>query len=147
MGVSKDKKSMGFTEVTEIELPKIKDLRGNLSFIEEQIHVPFNIQRTYWIYDVPGGEERGGHAYTNSNELIIPISGGFTVKTVRGEEKKTFALSQTNKGLFIPQLTWRKMTNFLSNSVCLVLSDTHYDDCEYIRDFSTYIKQFNLTSF
>lgn len=126
-----------------ITLPKIKDLRGNLSFIEAQNHIPFDIKRVYWIYDVPGGQERGGHAYTNSRELIIPLSGGFTVELFNGEEKKIVRLNQTNEGLLLPELTWRKITGFLSNSVCLVLSDTKYSECEYIYDFNKYVKAFN----
>jgi len=126
-------------EVRFIELPKIKDLRGNLTFLEDNNQVPFKIKRTYWIYDVPGGEERGGHAYKNSNELIIPLAGSFTVETIRGEKRETFTLNKTNHALFIPKLTWRKLTNFVSNSICLVISDTMYQDCEYIRSFMDYV--------
>ncbi len=143
MGVCKDKKSMCYNEVIEIELPKIKDLRGNLSFLEQDNHVPFKINRVYWIYDVPGGEGRGGHAYKNTAELIIPLSGGFNVDVSKGENKTTYQLNQTNKGLFIPKMTWRKIDSFISNSVCLVISDTKFEDCQYIRDFMEYIKIYN----
>ncbi|WP_430934929.1 sugar 3,4-ketoisomerase [Saccharicrinis sp. 156] len=134
---------MCYNEVKEIELPKIKDLRGNLTFLEQNHHIPFKIKRVYWIYDVPGGEDRGGHAYKNTSEFIIPLSGGFTVETSRGEKNKNYILSQTNKGLFIPPMTWRKFSNFISNSVCLVISDTDFNDCQYIRDFMQYIRIYN----
>ncbi|TLX76898.1 WxcM-like domain-containing protein [Labilibacter sediminis] len=134
---------MTYNEVTPIELPKIKDLRGNLSFLEEHNHVPFKINRTYWIYDVPGGEERGGHAFKNTTEFIVPLSGGFSVEVINGEEKQTFELNKTNCGILIPKLTWRKITNFLSNSVCLIVADTKFEDCQYIRDYNDYIKTYN----
>ena len=140
MSVCKDKKSMCYNEVIEIELPKIKDLRGNLSFLEQNNHVPFEINRVYWIYDVPGGEGRGGHAYKNTAELILPLSGGFTVDIKQGEKSSSHRLTQTNKGLYLPPMTWRKINSFVSNSVCLVISDTKFENCEYIRDFMEYIK-------
>ena len=141
---SKDNKSMVYNEVTEIELPKIKDLRGNLSFLEQYEHVPFKINRVYWVYEVPGGEERGGHAFKNTSEFIIPLSGSFKVEYQRGEKKKSIVLNQVNRGLFIPPMTWRKVTSFVSNSVCLVIADTKYEDSKYIRDFNEYIKSFEL---
>ena len=143
MSVGKDKKTMYYNEVKEIELPKIKDLRGNLTFLEQNNHVPFCIKRVYWIYDVPGGLDRGGHAFKNTSELIIPLSGGFNVDIKRGEKKTNFSLTQTNKGLYIPPMTWRKIGSFLSNSVCLVISDTEFKDTIYIRDFMEYIKIYN----
>lgn len=129
-------------EIKIIELPKIKDLRGNLSFLEENNHVPFKIQRAYWIYDVPGGEDRGAHAFTNTTEFVLPLSGGFNVETIRGEERRNFELSNVHCGLLIPAFTWRKFSNFLSNSICLVVSDTKYEDCEYIRDYVSYFNLF-----
>lgn len=134
---------MVYNEVREIELPKIKDLRGNLSFLEENTHIPFKINRAYWIYDVPGGEGRGGHAYKNTAEFIIPLSGSFTVEITRGETNENYHMSRTNKGLYVPKLTWREITDFTSNSVCLVITDTAYEDCQYIRDFMEYIGLFN----
>nr|WP_321453716.1 FdtA/QdtA family cupin domain-containing protein [uncultured Carboxylicivirga sp.] len=125
-------------EIKLITLPKIVDLRGNLSFIEENNHIPFKIARSYWIYDVPGGEQRGGHAYINSCEFIIALKGSFDVELYTGDEKQTFTLSSANQGLFIPKLTWRKVCNFISGSICLVISDTTYNECKYIRDFNTY---------
>ncbi len=125
-----------------IELPKIKDLRGNLSFLEDNNHIPFKIKRAYWIYDIPGGEERGSHAYRNASEFVILLSGGFTVKTIRGEEERNFQLDKANFGLFLPPYTWRKFSNFLSNSICLVVSDTNYKNCEDICDYNDYYNEF-----
>ncbi len=125
-------------EVRFIELPKIKDLRGNLSFLEDSHQIPFKIQRVYWIYDVPGGEERGGHAFKNTTEFILPLSGAVCIETIRGEEKQTYNLCSTNKGILIPPYTWRKIGGFLSNSICLVVADTKYEECEYMRDFNVY---------
>ena len=124
-----------------IDIPKIKDLRGNLSFVEDNKHVPFKIKRAYWIYDVPGGEERGGHAYNSSSEFIIPLSGAFTVEVWQGEDRKDILLDRTNRGLYLPKLTWRKLKNFVSGSVCLVLSDTLYEEEDYIFDFGDYINK------
>lgn len=143
MNVCKDKKSMMHNAVTYIELPKIKDLRGNLSFLEEYEHVPFKINRTYWIYDIPGGEEQGGHAFKNTQEFILPLSGGFSVEVLMGEKKQIYDLDKTNCGIFLPKLTWRKVTGFLSNSICLIVADTKYEDCQYIYDYSEYIKIYN----
>ena len=126
-----------------ITIPKIKDLRGNLSFVEDNNHVPFKIKRAYWIYDVPGGEERGGHAYFNSSEFIIPLSGAFTVEVWQGEDREDIVLNKTNCGLFLPKRTWRKFTNFVSGSICLVLSDTLYDEKDGIFDFSEYMMEFD----
>lgn len=130
-------------KIRTIELPKIKDLRGNLSFLEDNNQVPFKIERIYWIYDVPGGEERGGHAFKSTTELILPLSGAITVETIRGEEKQTFHLDKTNQGLLIPPFTWRKISGFLSNSICLVITDSKYEVDDYIRDFNTYVSLFN----
>lgn len=130
------------SDIKYIELPKIKDLRGNLSFLEDNNQIPFKIERVYWIYDVPGGEERGGHAFTNTSELILPLSGGFTVETICGEKKKSITLNQTNKGILLPPMTWRKIGNFLSNSICLIIADTKYEDAKYVRDYNEYVKLF-----
>ncbi len=129
-------------EVRFIELPKIKDLRGNLSFLEDDHQIPFKIKRVYWIYDVPGGEERGGHAFKNTTEFILPLSGGITVEITRGKEKQTIQLTETNKGLLIPPYTWRKIGGFLSNSICLVVADTKYEESMYIRDIGEYVSGF-----
>ena len=107
-----------------IKLPKFLDKRGNLSFIEEEKHIPFKIQRTYWIYDVPGGEARGGHAYKTNEEFIVALSGSFDVILDDGEEKKIFSLNRSYYGLYVPQGLWRQMENFSTNSLALILAYT-----------------------
>ena len=107
-----------------IELPKILDKRGNLSFVEEENHIPFKIERTYWIYDVPGGEHRGGHAYRENQELIIALSGSFDVVLDDGKEKKVYSLNRSYYGLYVPNMIWREMENFSTNSLALILSST-----------------------
>ena len=123
-----------------IDLPKILDARGNLSFVEELKHLPFQIERTYWIYDVPGGEIRGGHAYKNNQEFIIALSGSFDVVLDDGKEKQVFSLNRSYYGLYVPQGLWREMNNFSTNSLALVLASTPYDPQDYIYDYET-IKQ------
>ena len=121
-----------------IQLPKFLDARGNLSFIEENNHVPFKIERTYWIYDVPGGEKRGGHAYKENEELIVALSGSFDVILDDGCERKTFSLNRSYYGLYVPKMIWREMVNFSTNSLALVLSSTKYDVEDYIRDYEIF---------
>ena len=125
-----------------IKLPKFLDARGNLSFIEQENHIPFKIQRTYWIYDVPGGEKRGGHAYKENEELIVALSGSFDVVLDDGKEKKTFSLNRSYYGLYVPRGTWREMQNFSTNSLALILSSTKYDESDYIRDYDEF-KSYN----
>lgn len=122
-----------------IEIPKIEDPRGNLSFIEEEIHVPFGIKRTYWIYDVPGGQVRGGHAFKNQQEFIIAISGSFDVLVDDGIEKKIISLNRSYYGLFIPSGLWRQLQNFSTNSLGMVLSSTKFSENDYIRDYQTFL--------
>ena len=117
-----------------IQLPKFLDARGNLSFIEQENHIPFKIERTYWVYDVPGGEKRGGHAYKENEELIVALSGSFDIIVDDGKEKKTFSLNRSYYGLYVPKGTWREMQNFSTNSLALILSSTKYDESDYIRD-------------
>ena len=121
-----------------IQLPKIFDPRGNLTFIEEQNHIPFNIKRVYWIYDVPGGEKRGGHAFKENEELIIALSGGFDVIINDGNKDKIFHLNRSYYGLYVPKGLWRKMENFSTNSVAFVLSSIHYDESDYIRNYEQF---------
>ena len=121
-----------------ISLPKFLDARGNLSFIEQENHIPFKIQRTYWIYDVPGGEKRGGHAYKENEELIVALSGSFDVIVDDGNEKKTFSLNRSYYGLYVPKGTWREIQNFSTNSLALILSSTRYDESDYIRDYDEF---------
>ena len=121
-----------------IQLPKFLDTRGNLSFIEENNHVPFKIERAYWIYDVPGGEKRGGHAYRENEEFIVELSGSFDVILDDGCERKTFSLNRSYYGLYVPKMIWREMVNFSTNSLALVLSSTKYDVEDYIRDYEEF---------
>ena len=123
-----------------IKLPKISDLRGNLSVIEELKDIPFKIERTYWIYDVPGGEIRGGHAYKENQEFIVALSGSFDVVLDDGIEKKTISLNRSYNGLYVPKGMWREMNNFSTNSLALVLSSTKYDAHDYIRDYEDFLK-------
>lgn len=122
-----------------INLPKILDDRGNLSVIEEENHIPFNIRRTYWIYDVPGGEFRGSHAFKETEEFIVALSGSFDVILHTGLEEKKFSLNRSYYGLYLPKLIWRTLENFSTNSLALVLTSKPFDENEYIRDFDQFI--------
>lgn len=121
-----------------IELPKFLDARGNLSFIEENNHIPFKIERAYWIYDVPGGEKRGGHAYKENEEFIVALSGSFDVVLDDGCERKTFSLNRSYYGLYVPKGIWREMENFSTNSLALVLSSTKFVKEDYIYDYDVF---------
>ena len=127
-------------DVKIIELPKFLDARGNLSFAEQNNHIPFEIKRTYWIYDVPGGEARGGHAFRQNQEFMVALSGAFDVVVDDGEQKKTFTLNRSYYGLFIPKGLWRTMENFSTNSLALEFGSVHYDEQDYIRDYDEYLK-------
>ena len=121
-----------------IELPKIVDVRGNLSIIEQFKQIPFDIKRVHWIYDVPGGIERGGHAFKENEEFIVALSGSFDVEVDDGEDKRTFQLSRSYYGLFIPKGICRAMNNFSTNSLALVLSSTDYDENDYMYEYQTF---------
>lgn len=123
-----------------IDLPKLLDQRGNLSFIEEFKHIPFKIKRTYWIYDVPGGESRGGHAYKDTEEFIVALSGAFEVILDDGEKKESFLLNRSYYGLYVPKGYWREMVNFSTNSVGLILAPTLYEQDDYIRNYDEFLK-------
>lgn len=123
-----------------INLPKFLDVRGNLSFVEQENHIPFAIRRTYWLYDVPGGEARGGHAYRENEEFIVALSGSFDVILDDGKEKKTFTLNRSYYGLYVPKGLWREMDNFSTNSLAMILSSTNYDANDYVRDYDEFIK-------
>lgn len=127
-------------EVRIIELPKFLDARGNLSFAEQNNHIPFEIKRTYWIYDVPGGEERGGHAFKGNQEFIVALSGAFDVVVDDGQQKKTFTLNRSYYGLYIPQGLWRTIENFSTNSLALEFGSMHYDESDYIYDYDEYCR-------
>ena len=122
-----------------INLPKILDERGNLPFLEETKHIPFEIKRTYWIYDVPGGETRGGHAYKTNQEFIVAISGSFDVILNDGNDKKIFSLNRSYYGLYVPNGLWRHMDNFSTNSLALIIASEDYDANDYIRDYDQFL--------
>ena len=123
-----------------IDLPKILDRRGNLSIIEEMKNIPFEIKRSFWIYDVPGGETRGGHAYKETQEFIVALSGSFDVVIDDGKVKQTFSLNRSYYGLYVPQMMWRQMVNFSTNSLALVVTSTAYDANDYIREYDDFLK-------
>lgn len=122
-----------------VELPKISDPRGNLTFIEGRRHVPFDFQRMYYLYDVPGGAERGGHAHKALHQLIIAMSGSFDVLLDDGREKRQFHLNRSYYGLYVCPLIWRELNNFSSGSVCVVLASNTYDEADYYRDYSEFL--------
>ena len=124
-----------------IKLPRFLDARGNLSFVEQRNHIPFEIKRTYWVYDVPGGECRGGHAFKKNEEFIIALSGAFDVVVDDGENKKTVTLNRSYDGLFVPAGLWRTMENFSTNSFALEFGSMHYDPYDYIRDYDEFLMQ------
>lgn len=126
-------------DVKIITLPKIEDPRGNLSFIEEKNHIPFQIERTYWIYDVPGGQVRGGHAFIDQQEFIVALSGSFDVLIDDGLNQKTFSLNRSYYGLYIPSGLWRQMQNFSTNSLAIILSSTKYSTNDYIREYNDFL--------
>lgn len=130
---------MTLEQVKIIQLPKFLDERGNLSFVEQLNHIPFKVERTYWIYDVPGGECRGGHAYRRNEEFIISLSGSFDVVLSDGTLKQTYTLNRSYYGLYVPKGLWREMDNFSTNSLALILSSTNYDVDDYIRDYDEYL--------
>lgn len=129
---------MTIDDVRLINLAKILDARGNLSVIEECKDIPFKIKRTYWIYDVPGGEVRGGHAYRENQEFIVALSGSFDVVVDDGRKKKVFQLNRSYYGLYIPNGLWREMENFSTNSLALELASAEYDVSDYVRDYSEF---------
>lgn len=131
---------MNIHEPKIIRLPKILDKRGNLSVVEEFNNIPFKFERSYWIYDVPGGTERGGHAYRENTEFVIALSGSFDVLLDNGTSVERISLNRSYYGLLIPKLVWRTMVNFSTNSLALVLSSTEYNPDDYIRDYQEFLK-------
>jgi oxalate decarboxylase/phosphoglucose isomerase-like protein (cupin superfamily) len=125
-----------------INLPKFLDPRGNLSFIEEDSHIPFKVKRVYWIYDVPGGEYRGAHAFKKTEELIVALSGSFDVVLHDGKTEHRYHLNRSYYGLYIPKLHWRMLENFSTNSLALIIASTDFDGKDYVRDFNDFL---NLT--
>jgi len=129
----------GNSGIRIIKLPRIEDSRGNLTFIEEENHIPFPIKRVYWIYDVPGGEIRGSHAFRETDEFIVSLSGSFDVVLHNGKELQKIQLNRSYMGLFIPKLTWRKLENFSTNSLAMILASTTFSTLDYIRDYDEFI--------
>lgn len=123
-----------------VNLPQFLDARGNLSFVEQENHIPFAIKRTYWLYDVPGGECRGGHAYKENEEFIVALSGSFDVIIDDGKVKNTFTLNRSYYGLYVPKGLWREMDNFSTNSLAMILSSTDYNANDYVRDYDEFLK-------
>lgn len=131
---------MSISKCQIINFPKITDPRGNLTFIEGEKHIPFYIKRVYYLYDVPGGAERGGHGHRELQQLIIAMSGSFDVVLDDGYEKKRFHLNRSYYGLYICPMVWRELDNFSSGSVCMVLASTFYDEADYYRDYQDFLK-------
>ena len=123
-----------------IKLPKVTDVRGNLSFIEENRHVPFSIKRIYYLYDVPGGASRGGHAHKKLHQLIISIAGSFDITLDDGQKKKVYSLNRADCGLYVTNGIWRVLDNFSSGAVCMVLASELYDENDYLRDYESFLK-------
>lgn len=123
-----------------MQLPKVEDRRGNLTFIEGNHHVPFSIERVYYLYDVPGGAERGGHAHKALHQFMVAMSGSFDVKLDDGNRKATFHLNRSYSGLYLPPMIWREIDNFSSASVCMVLASAHYEQDEYVRDYDEFLR-------
>ncbi|MEO6723440.1 MAG: FdtA/QdtA family cupin domain-containing protein [Ferruginibacter sp.] len=127
-------------EIKIINFPKIEDKAGNLSFFENNAQIPFEIRRTYWIYDVPGGEYRGGHAFIQQQEVIVALSGSFEVVLHNGKEEQRFHLNRSYYGLYVPRMIWRSLENFSTNSLALIVSDMVFRESDYIRDFAVFKK-------
>ena len=131
---------MPISDCKIVDLPKIEDNRGNLTFIEGGRHIPFDIQRVYYLYDVPGGAERGGHAHKALSQLIIAMAGSFDVVLEDGSERKRFHLNRSYYGLYVCPMIWRELDNFSSGSVCMVLASNLYDEADYYRDYQEYLR-------
>lgn len=130
---------MSIEDCRIVDLPKISDPRGNLTFIEGRSHIPFDIRRVYYLYDVPGGAERGGHAHKGLSQLIIAMSGSFDVILDDGGQKHRYHLNRSYQGLYVCPMIWRELDNFSSGSVCLVLASNEYDEADYFRDYEDYL--------
>lgn len=131
---------MSIADAKLIQLPKVSDPRGNLTFVEGSRHIPFGIKRVYYLYDVPGGETRAGHAHKELEAFIIAVSGSFEVILDDGTHRKSFFLNRSYYGLYIPKMVWRELENFSSGSVCLVLASEIYDESDYYRDYDEFLK-------
>lgn len=122
-----------------IDLPKITDPRGNISFIEGGQHIPFDIKRVYYLYDVPGGSDRGSHAHKNLHQFVVAMSGSFDITLDDGKEKRKFQLNRSYNGLYVCPMMWRDLDNFSSGAVCMVLASEHYEETDYIRDYQQFL--------
>lgn len=127
-------------DVRLVSLPRISDVRGNLTFIEGSRSLPFDIKRAYWLYDVPGGETRGGHAHREMKQFLIAASGSFSVRVHDGKDEARFFLNRSYHGLFIPEMIWRVLDDFSSGSVCLALVSTYFEESDYFRDFTEFLE-------
>jgi hypothetical protein len=132
---------MNTPQAVVLDLPRIFDDRGNLSFIEAQRHIPFRIARAYWIYDVPGGEKRGGHAFKTAHEFLVALSGSFDVNVNNGTEWLKYSLNRSYMGLYLPPMHWRTLDNFSTNSFCLVLTSNPFDENDYLYQFENFKNQ------
>ena len=131
---------MALEDCKMMELPRINDPRGNLTFIESNSHIPFTIERVYYLYDVPGGSERGGHAHKGLHQFIVAMSGSFDVVLDDGRNKKRVHLNRSYNGLYVCPMIWRELDNFSSNSVCMVIASEKYDESDYYRDYPEFMK-------
>ncbi|BAP57500.1 hypothetical protein THII_3203 [Thioploca ingrica] len=134
---------MGIHDCKLIDLPKIQDCRGNLTFIEANRHIPFEIKRVYYLYDVPGGAERAGHAHQELQQFLIAMSGSFDILLDDGKEKQKYHLNRSYYGLYICPMIWREIDNFSSGSVCMVLASTYYDETDYYRHYQDFLQALN----
>lgn len=131
---------MGLDQCRIVEFPRIEDRRGNLTFVEANRHVPFAFPRVYYLYDVPGGAERGGHAHKALQQVLIAMSGSFDVVLDDGRDRKRFHLNRSYYGLYVPQMIWRELDNFSSGSVCMVLASEYYSEADYFRNYDEFIR-------
>lgn len=135
---------MALSECKIIKMPKIYDVRGNLSYIEGGVHIPFDIKRVYYLYDVPGGSDRGSHAHKNLHQFIVAMSGSFDVVLDDGQDERRYHLNRSYYGLYVCPMTWRYLDNFSSGSVCMVLASNVYDESDYIRDHNEFLAALNI---
>ena len=137
---------MGIADCRLIELPKVTDPRGNLTVIEGQRHIPFEVKRVYWLYDVPGGAQRAGHGHRVLKQFLVAASGSFDVIVDDGSERRRFFLNRSYYGLYLPPMIWREIDNFSSGAVCLSLASDHFDESDYIREYPEFVASLSSES-